>query len=153
LERNRHTRGFTLVELGIAVAILGVLAALSLNQYLAYIERVRVARAVIELKDITAQLDPIAFEDGKLPNSLAALGLGGRRDPWGRPYAYLRIRGNPAAAFRSRKDQWLVPLNTDYDLYSLGKDGRSVSRITDAVSLDDVVRANDGAFLGLAAKY
>lgn len=151
--RHRHTRGFTLVELGIALAILGVLAALSLNQYLAYIERVRVARAVIEMKDITSQLDPIAFEGGRLPNSLAAIGLAGKRDPWGRPYAYLKIRGNPLAPFRSRKDQWLVPLNTDYDLYSRGKDGRSVSRISDAVSLDDVVRANDGAFLGLAAKY
>jgi general secretion pathway protein G len=53
----------------------------------------------------------------------------------------------------SRKDQFLVPLNTDYDLYSRGKNGLSQSSIASAVSLDDVVRANDGAFLGLAAKY
>jgi general secretion pathway protein G len=151
--RYPHARGFTLVELGIALAILGVLAALSLNQYLAYIERVRVARAVVEMKDMTAQLDPTAFEGGRLPNSLAAIGLGGRRDPWGRPYAYLRIRGNPASIFSSRKDQFLVPLNTDYDLYSRGKDGLSQASIASPRSLDDVIRANDGAFLGLAAKY
>ena len=151
--RAGHVRGFTLVELAIALAILGVLGALSLNQYLAYIERVRVALAVVELKDMTAQLDPIAFEGGTLPSSLAAIGLGGRRDPWGRPYVYLRIRGNPLAFFRSRKDQFLVPLNTDYDLYSKGKNGLTQPKISEPVSLDDVVRANDGAFLGLAAKY
>src|SRR5262245_11299608 len=153
LSRRRRRRGFTLVELAIALAILGVLGALSLNQYLAYIERVRVARAVVEMKDITSQLDPLSFEGGRLPNSLAAIGLGSRRDPWGRPYVYLRIRGNPLGFVRSRKDQFLVPLNTDYDLYSLGKDRLSQPRITDPVSLDDVIRANDGGFLGLAAKY
>jgi len=150
---GRHSRGlgFTLVELAIALAILGVLGALSLNQYLAYIERVRVARAVIEMKDITSQLDPIAFEGGTLPTSLAAIGLGGRRDPWGRPYEYVRVKGAPG--WKLRKDQFLVPLNSDYDLYSKGKDGLSQSQITHRFSRDDVVRGNDGAFLGLAAKY
>ena len=151
--RGSRGLGFTLIELAIALAILGVLGALSLNQYLAYIERVRVARAVIEMKDITAQLDPISFDGGKLPASLAAIGLGGRKDPWGRAYVYLKIRGNPASFVKSRKDQFLVPLNTDYDLYSRGKNGLSQPKISDKVSLDDVVRANDGAFLGLAAKY
>jgi general secretion pathway protein G len=150
---RRCRSGFTLVELAIALAIMGILGALTITQYLAYIERVRVARAVIELKDITAQLDPIAFEGGKLPNALADIGLGGRNDPWGRPYVYLRIRGNPTAAFKSRKDQFLVPINSDYDLYSKGKDGKSLARLSDPVSLDDVIRGNDGAFLGLAAKY
>jgi general secretion pathway protein G len=156
LDRARNRRrgnGFTLVELAIALAIVGVLSALALGQYLAYIERVRVARAVIEMKDIAAQLDPIAFEGGKLPNSLADIGLSGRKDPWGRSYVYLRIRGNPLAMFKSRKDQFLVPINSDYDLYSKGKDGLTTARLTDGVSLDDVIRGNDGAFLGLAAKY
>jgi len=149
--RRRDGRGFTLVELVIAVAILGVLGALTVTQYLAYIDRVRVARAVIELKDISAQLDPIAFDGGALPNTLADIGLGGRTDPWGRPYEYLRIQGAPG--WRVRKDQFLVPLNSDYDLYSRGKDGFSQPRITHSFSLDDVIRGNDGAFLGLAAKY
>lgn len=151
--QRRHGRGFTLVELAIAVAILGVLGALTITQYLAYIERVRVARAVIELKDISAQLDPIAFEGGALPNALADIGIVGRQDPWGRPYQYLRIQGSPSSRSRSRKDQFLVPLNTDYDLYSRGKDGMSQPSITHPLSVDDVIRGNDGAFLGLAAKY
>ncbi len=147
----KHKQGFTLIELVIALAIMGVLGALTVSQYLAYIERVRVARAVIELKDITAQLDPIAFDGGALPLTLADIGLGGRTDPWGRPYQYLRIQGAPG--WKVRKDQFLVPLNSDYDLYSKGKDGFSQPQITTKVSLDDVIRGNDGAFLGLAAKY
>jgi general secretion pathway protein G len=150
-ERASFDRGFTLVELAIALAIIGVLGALTLTQYLAYIERVRVARAVIELKDISAQIDPVAFEGGALPATLADIGLGGRLDPWGRPYEYLRIKGAPRA--RVRKDQFLVPLNSDYDLYSRGKDGLSQAQISLPASLDDVIRGNDGAFLGLAAKY
>lgn len=152
MQRRRH-HGFTLVELAIALAIMGVLGALTITQYLAYIERVRVARAIVELRDISAQLDPIAYEGGKLPASLADIGLGGRKDPWGRPYVYLRIRGSASAIAKSRKDQFLVPLNTDYDLYSRGKDGLSQPTITHPFSLDDVIRANDGAYLGLAAKY
>jgi general secretion pathway protein G len=150
---RRRAGGFTLVELAIVVAILGVLAAISLAQYLAYIERVRVARAVIELKDITARLDPIVFDGHRLPNTLAGVGFGGRKDPWGRAYIYLRIRGNPGGAWMSRKDQFLVPINTDYDLYSRGKDGQSQASLSHPRSLDDVVRGNDGAFIGLAAKY
>jgi general secretion pathway protein G len=149
--RGRLESGFTLVELAIALAILGVLGALTVTQYFAYIERVRVARTVVELKDISAQLDPIAFEGGALPNTLADIGLGGRKDPWGRPYEYLRVRGAPK--LKIRKDQFLVPLNSDYDLYSKGRDGLSQPQITHPFSLDDVIRGNDGAFLGLAAKY
>ncbi len=149
----KRRQAFTLIELVIALAIMGVLSALTVSQYLAYIERVRVARAVIELKDITAQIDPIAFEGGALPNKLADIGMGGRMDPWGRLYIYLRIRGNGAGFARSRKDQFLVPINSDYDLYSRGKDGFTAAQITHPRSLDDVIRGNDGAFLGLAAKY
>jgi general secretion pathway protein G len=149
--RSRRSRGFTLVELAIVVAILGVLAAITLAQYLTYIERVRVARAIIDLKDISSHLDPIAFEGGKLPSALADIGFGTRKDPWGRLYEYLPIDGSPA--WKVRKDQFLVPLNSDYDLYSKGKDGRTQPQITNRLSLDDVIRGNDGGFLGLAAKY
>jgi hypothetical protein len=38
-------------------------------------------------------------------------------------------------------------------LYSRGKDGLTNRILTHVASLDDVIRGNDGAFLGLAAKY
>jgi general secretion pathway protein G len=46
-----------------------------------------------------------------------------------------------------------VPINTDFDLYSKGADGDSVAALTAAKSRDDVVRAANGAFIGLASHF
>jgi len=73
-------------------------------------------------------------------------------DPWGNPYQYLNfdtVKGVGSV----RKDRFLVPLNTDYDLYSMGKDGKSQTPLTAAASHDDIVRANDGRYIGLASGY
>ncbi len=58
--------------------------------------------------------------------------------------------GPPA---QPRKDRFLVPINSDFDLYSMGKDRESVAPLTAKKSHDDVVRANDGAFVGLASEF
>ncbi len=60
--------------------------------------------------------------------------------------------GGPPAG-QARKDRFLVPINSDYDLYSKGQDGESVAPLTAKKSQDDVVRANDGAFVGLAVNF
>jgi general secretion pathway protein G len=52
-----------------------------------------------------------------------------------------------------RKDRNLVPINSRYDLYSMGADGRSVPPLTAQESRDDIIRANDGGYVGLAAGY
>jgi general secretion pathway protein G len=52
-----------------------------------------------------------------------------------------------------RKDLALVPINTDFDLYSKGRDGATQPPLTAASSRDDIVRANDGQFIGLASGY
>jgi general secretion pathway protein G len=52
-----------------------------------------------------------------------------------------------------RKDRNLHPLNSEFDLYSIGKDGRSMSALTAQISQDDVIWARDGNFVGLAADY
>ncbi|MCP5251868.1 MAG: hypothetical protein H6939_09135 [Burkholderiales bacterium] len=46
-----------------------------------------------------------------------------------------------------------MPINSDYDLYSMGKDGASVSPLTAKASRDDIIRANNGRFIGRAADY
>ena len=93
-------------------------------------------------------------------------------DPWGNPYQYLRIdsSGVPGAGGpggggpggggpgggglgQVRKDKNLVPINSDYDLYSMGRDGQSVSPLTAEPSRDDVVRASNGSYIGLAERY
>jgi general secretion pathway protein G len=52
-----------------------------------------------------------------------------------------------------RKDKFLFPLNTDYDLFSLGPNGVTRPSLGETFSLDDVIRANDGGYFGLAADY
>jgi general secretion pathway protein G len=44
-------------------------------------------------------------------------------------------------------------LNSTYDLYSKRKDGQSSSPLTAKASRDDIIRANDGGYIGLASAY
>ena len=62
------------------------------------------------------------------------------------------MRGGPGAG-GLRKDGKLNPLNSDFDLFSLGKDGDSSGPLSAKASRDDIVRANDGAFIGLGEDY
>lgn len=52
-----------------------------------------------------------------------------------------------------RRDRYMFPLNTDYDLFSLGFDGRTAVSLGDTLGRDDVIRANNGGFFGVAAEY
>lgn len=52
-----------------------------------------------------------------------------------------------------RKDKFLFPLNSDYDLFSLGINGITKVALGHFESLDDVIRANDGGYFGLASHY
>ncbi|MEJ2327300.1 MAG: type II secretion system protein GspG, partial [Chromatiaceae bacterium] len=77
-------------------------------------------------------------------------------DPWGNPYKYLNIqtaKSDPSALGKVRKDRSLHPLSSDYDLYSMGADGRSAPALTAQVSRDDIVRARNGEFVDLALNY
>ena len=87
---------------------------------------------------------------GPLPRTLAEAGISSV-DPWGRPYVYLRAAD--ASRSQLRKDGRLIPLNTDFDLYSYGPDGVSALALPAAPSRDDVVRAANGAYIGLGANY
>jgi len=146
----RRTAGFTLVELSIAIAIVGVMAALGITNYRGYIERVRVAKAIVDLKGIGVHLDVKKINDEALPASLAAAGLS-KNDPWGRPYVYLRLSAPPPIA--ARRDQFNVPINADFDLYSIGKDGLTHRQVSHPNAHDDVVRGANGGYYGLGRNY
>jgi general secretion pathway protein G len=52
-----------------------------------------------------------------------------------------------------RRDRYMFPLNTDYDLFSLGPNGRTTVSLGETMGQDDVIRANNGGFFGLASDY
>jgi len=45
------------------------------------------------------------------------------------------------------------PLNSDFDLYSMGRDGKTHKEINQTKSLDDIIRAKEGNFIGPVSKY
>jgi general secretion pathway protein G len=144
--------GFTLLELMLVAAILAVLASIGIVSYHGYIDATKVVNAAKQIRSMSLVIDDYHEDKKVYPASLAAVGLANLNDPWGNPYHYLNI-ATAANLSLVRKDHNLVPLNTDYDLYSSGKDGQSSAPLTAKASLDDVVRANNGGFVGLASEY
>jgi general secretion pathway protein G len=136
---------------GVVVAATALLVgSFAIPAFHGYVERSRVARAVSDIGTISLQLYRWQHDTSALPANLAEAGLAGD-DPWGRPYVYLRAAGTSRS--QRRKDGELAPLNSDFDLYSLGADGESALGLPAAPSRDDVVRADDGRYIGLAVNY
>ncbi len=148
----RSRCGFTLIEVVAVSVIISALAALALPRYHDAVERAKVVRAIGDVRTLSIEIDA----QDSLPPDLASIGRGGLLDPWGHPYVYYKFifpeHGNtpPSGA---RKDRFLVPVNSTYDLYSIGSDGRTAVPFTAQASRDDVVRASDGAYTGLASKF
>lgn len=148
----RKVRGFTLIELLLIVAILGTLMAIAIPVYAKALERARIAKAIGDIKAIGTDLMMVQLTLGKLPDTLAEIGREELHDPWGNPYVYVNF-ANVSGKGAMRKDRFLVPINSDFDLYSKGPDGESVPPLTAKASRDDIIRANDGGFVGLASEY
>jgi general secretion pathway protein G len=143
--------GWTLVEMILVLMIFGTLLAIVQPSLRGWIDQAKLARAITDIEAIQADLAGWEYLDGELPETLAEIDRGSTLDPWGNPYRYLRFEG--AASGDMRKDRFLVPINSTYDLYSMGKDGETDAPLTSSPGKDDVVRANDGAFIGLASKF
>jgi general secretion pathway protein G len=139
------------LPLVISVAAVGlIVGSFAVPAFTGYVERSRVARAVSDIGTMSLKLHRWQQDVHLLPENLAQAGIFGV-DPWGRPYVYLRAAD--ARRAQLRKDNERVPINTDFDLYSLGPDGVSAVALPAAPSRDDVVRAANGAYIGLAANY
>jgi len=225
--------GFTLIELMIAVAIIGILASLAGPTYTDFIYKARIARTVAELHGLAKELQGFALSSEQYPDTLAQIGRSTMLDPWGNPYQYYRINCGPVTIGHlhqpdrpdggsegrivpvtapsstyearvyltvesardqqllhlvagggssgsgassapsaagaggagggggppcggvggARKDRFLVPINSDFDIYSMGRDGQTVPPLAAPKSHDDILRASDGGFYGLAANF
>jgi general secretion pathway protein G len=116
--------GFTLVELLVVLAILGLLVAIATPQVLKYLGRAKNDTAQIQMRNLSTALDLFLVDVGRYPSQqegLEALVMnpGGLPtwhgpylkeknvplDPWGHPYQY-RFPGQSG----------------EYDLWTLGSD-------------------------------
>ena len=149
---NSNQAGITLIEILIASGIVVIIASIAVVGYRGYVETTKVNIAINQLTEMSIALGDYGLDNARFPDSLAAIGLDTLLDPWGNPYQYLNIAADPGNG-KVRKDHNLVPLNTDFDLYSMGPDGQSVSPLTAKASRDDIIRANNGSYIGPAADY
>jgi general secretion pathway protein G len=151
IRRARH-RGLTLVELLLVTALVAILVSLAASGWGGYQNRVKTQTAVEEITAISLVIDDHLSDTGAMPASLADVGRAGQRDPWGNAYVFQDLTTSQGKG-KARKDHSLVPLNSDYDLYSKGPDGKSSSPLTAQASRDDILRANNGRFIGPASTY
>jgi general secretion pathway protein G len=133
------------------LGLVGVLVAIALPTYHGVRERARTRQAGQEIGAMSAGIQAYWEDHRQFPDSLADVKMSGRTDPWGRPYVYYNIDENGRGG--ARKDHALNPLNSDFDLYSKGPDGETSKQISQKSSLDDVIRAGDGRFVGQAADF
>lgn len=154
IRQHRHS-GLTLIELLIVIAVVAALAAIALPSYRAYVERARVAQAIKDVAQISMAIERYYTQNSTFPPNLASVGEGlPSPDPWGNPYQYLAIDVDPAPhAGDIRRDRNMNPLNSDYDLYSMGPDGETQKQLTAAKARDDIVRAGNGGFIGVAKDH
>ena len=149
---RRAAAGTTLLDLMLAIVVAAILGGIAYASYARYLDRLKVGRAEDDIYEFQQAIERFRSQNWRLPQTLAEVNLNTKLDPWGRAYYYQPFL-TPRDFKNARKDKHLHPLNTDFDLYSAGKDGLTKLPLTAKASQDDVLRANNGAFVGLASDY
>lgn len=152
-QKKNNSRAFTFVEFAMVILIAGLLYGMISPAIVYHLEQAKAELTEDKVQELAKGIDDYYKATGGYPDSLKDVFGMVPLDEWGNPYQYLRISGANPGVGKLRKDKNLVPINSDYDLYSEGPDGKSATPLTAAISHDDIVRANNGGFFGVATDY
>ena len=139
------SNGFTLVELIVVMAIIGILASIAMSFVPSVKNVVGTSKCQAEIRVIEKDIAAYMVDKGEPPASLNVIGRAGLLDPWGRPYLYQSFANG---AGTPRQDSMLQNYNSDFDLYSQGSDGASAQDFDDPASKDDIIRSGNGSYVG-----
>ena len=142
--------GFTVWELLVIIVMLGILAGIAIPSYLQRIEKSRIIKAMGEIREISKAIQRYQAKNEVLPANLKGVRRQNLLDPWGEPYQYMDLEDRDPGPGRRNVGEYI---NTDYDLYSMGKDGRSKAPLEHEESQDDIIRADNGLFIGPVSIY
>ena len=145
----------TLLEILVAVAIVAILGGIAIPAYSNYVYMAKVDTAIADIRGLEVKINAYYADYLRFPQNLGDVNKANLLDPWGTPYQYILIADMPTTGpgkVECRKDKDLHPINSDYDLYSKGRDRKTVLALTANSSQDDVIRAEDGRYIGLVEK-
>lgn len=139
----------------VVVAIIGILVSIAVPAYENYQDERDYLQARQNLLAIQKAIDLYYVQNNEFPASLSDIEMQDVSDPWGKSYYYVNVVSYDKhnSAYKVRRDKKLKPVNSDYDLYSAGKDGTTKPAFTAKASWDDIVRCNNGQYLGYAKDY
>jgi general secretion pathway protein G len=120
--------------------------------YVGYQKQAKIGSATSDIAGIAVKLNGYIGDNGIGPASLADVHCENYLDPWGHPYQFFNIKTAKGKG-QMRKDRFMVPINTFFDLYSMGPDGQSVPPLTAKASRDDIIYAHDGEYIGPAEGF
>lgn len=149
---NTRNQGFTLIELMITIGIISIIAAIAIPSYADFIRKGKEADAMTIVRNIEGDVEAFFAKNNYFPE-YDELYTSKPLDPWGQPMVYLPLDGYPAHLGFARVDQSMTPLNSDYDIYSIGDDALTNKVISSEAASDDLVRANNGSFVGRGKEY
>jgi type II secretion system protein G len=123
---KRTSRGFTLVELLIVVAIIGMIAAIAIPNLLNAVDKGKQKRTMSDMRAIGTAIESYAVDNAVYPIAANMVAVKALIDP------YL-IKNIPLT------DGWAHPIQeastaTAYTIYSLGKDGTGSNCATGTTS-------------------
>jgi len=153
-KRNvNRASGFTLIELMVVIAIIAIIAAIAIPNYQSFIQKGKEAEAMGMVRSIEGDVEAFFAKNNYFPDINELYNGNNPVDPWGEKMVYIPLDGYPAYLGFAKVDQSMTPLNSDYDVYSKGNDKITNKVVTNDVTQDDLLRANNGSFVGRGKEY